>query len=167
MCTQHWVIIVFVRRRQCALHVTCFLGPTRVHKRNGISIGSVIFAVEFHRALGMSLPLKITPSHGALWTPSNPRFLGPTRLHNPNGISIGSDLFCTAHDWRQTDQPTNRPSHIYVCSTAMWPKNGTTGILAGLWLDAIQRGQIMVRPGKNGMGGNPISPMSILIACWN
>jgi len=118
MCTQHWVIIVFVRRRQCALHVTCFLGPTQVHKRNGISIGSVIFApftVEFHRALGMPLPLKITPSHGALWTPSNTSFLGPTRLHNPNGISISSDLFCTAHDRdRQTNQQTDQATPMYV-----------------------------------------------------
>jgi len=33
----------------------CFLGPTRVHNPNGISIGS-------------ALPLKITPSHGDLYS---------------------------------------------------------------------------------------------------
>jgi len=31
--------IVFARLRQCAPHLTCFLGPTRVHIQNGISIG--------------------------------------------------------------------------------------------------------------------------------
>jgi len=37
--------IVFVRLRQCSsLSNTCFLGPTRIHIPNGISIGSAIFA---------------------------------------------------------------------------------------------------------------------------
>jgi len=32
-------------------------------------------------------PLKITPSHGGIWTPSNTWFLGPTGVLNPNKIT--------------------------------------------------------------------------------
>jgi len=38
---------------------------------------------------GMSFPLKIAPSHGAMWTSFDTLFLEPTRILNPNGISIG------------------------------------------------------------------------------
>jgi len=34
--------------------------------------------------------LKISPSHGGIWTPSNTWFLGATEVLNPNGISIGA-----------------------------------------------------------------------------
>jgi len=40
-------------------------------------------------------PLKVAPSHGGIWTPSNTWFPGPTRVLNPNGITIGSAAcFC-------------------------------------------------------------------------
>jgi len=96
---------------------------------NGISIGSAVFAqLTSHR--GAHSPLKIAPTLGKIWTPSNTWFLGPIRVLNPNGISIGSTLFCRAH---YCDRPTDRPTdhairsviigRIYVRSTAMRPSN--------------------------------------------
>jgi len=38
-------------------------------------------------------PLKITPSHGGIWTPSNIWFLLCIGAQNPNGILIGSAVF--------------------------------------------------------------------------
>jgi len=64
----------------------------RVHNPNGISIGSAIFAhltAERRRACpGASFPLKIAPSHGAIWTPSNTRFLA--------FLSVFQTEICTA-----------------------------------------------------------------------
>jgi len=52
---------------------TWFLRPTRVHKPNGIWIGSAVFAqltaVRRWRCRGMPFPLKLVPSHGGIWTP--------------------------------------------------------------------------------------------------
>jgi len=75
-------------------------------------------------------PLKIAPSHGGIWTPSNTWFLGLTRVLKPNGISIGAAVFAwlTSVTDRQTDRPTDHATRsvtvgrIYVHSTAMWPK---------------------------------------------
>jgi len=75
-------------------------------------------------------PLKIAPSHGGIWTPSNTWFLGLTRVLKPNGISIGAAVFAwlTSVTDRQTDRPTDHDTRsvtvgrIYVHSTAMWPK---------------------------------------------
>ena len=52
-------------------------------------------------------PLKIVPSHGGIWTPSNTYFPGPTRVLNPNSSSISSVIFA----WLTsvTDRPTDRP----------------------------------------------------------
>jgi len=90
--------IVFARWRQCAPPCNASMGPPeRVHNPNGISIDSAIFALltaECRRACpGMSFPLKIAYSHGAIWTPSNTWFLGPTRVKIPNGISIDAIVF--------------------------------------------------------------------------
>jgi len=56
----------------CTPPKACFLGSTRVHNPNGISIRLVIYAqltAECCRACpGMSFPLKIAPSLGAIWT---------------------------------------------------------------------------------------------------
>jgi len=56
----------------CTPHNTFFLGPTRVHNPNGISICSAISAqlmAEYCRAsLSISFPLKIAPWHAAIWT---------------------------------------------------------------------------------------------------
>jgi len=60
-------------------------------------------------------PLKIAPSHGVIWTPSNTWFNGPTRVPNPNGISIGAAVFAGLTSvTEQTDRPrysvgNNRP----------------------------------------------------------
>ena len=58
--------------------------------------------------------------------PSNTWFLGHTWVHNPNSISNGSANFAQNRD-RQTDRLCYSYliaiSHIYICSTAMWPKN--------------------------------------------
>jgi len=57
---------------------TCFLGSSRVHNPNSILIGSAVVAQltsECHWACrGMPFPLKIVPSHGRVWTPSNTWF---------------------------------------------------------------------------------------------
>jgi len=53
-------------------------------------------------------PLKIAPSHGWIWTPSNTWFSGPIGVLNPNGISIGEAVFVglTSVTDRQTDRQT-------------------------------------------------------------
>jgi len=53
-------------------------------------------------------PLKLAPSQGWIWTPSNTWFLGPTRVLNTSGISIGLAVFTglTSMTDRQTDQQT-------------------------------------------------------------
>ena len=57
----------------CTPPNTSFLGFTRVHQPNGITIGAAIFAqltAEYRRARpGMYFTLKIVPSHGATWNP--------------------------------------------------------------------------------------------------
>ena len=91
---------------------------------NDISIRSAIFAqlmTECRRTCpGMSFPLKISHSLGAIWTTSNTRFLRPTLVQTTNGISIGSADFAglsTVID-RPTDGQTDRPrySHYSVCN---------------------------------------------------
>jgi len=97
---------------------TCFLGPTRDHNPNGISVCSVVFAQmteECPYTLQWDDPslLKIALSHGGSGPPSNTWFPGPTRVLNLNGISIGSAVFAglTRVTDRQTDRPTNRPRY--------------------------------------------------------
>jgi len=101
--------IVFARWRHCAFtYSTCFLEPTWVENRNGISIRSVIFAqltAECRQEWpDMSFPLKTAPYAWADLDPSNTWFLWPT---HPNGISIDSAVFwgLTTMTDRQTDRP--------------------------------------------------------------
>ena len=88
--------IVFARWRRCATRCnTCFLGPTRLHNPNDISIDHFC-TVHGRVSLGMPryvLSPKIAPSHGRSATPSNIWLLGHTRVQIPNGISIGSAVF--------------------------------------------------------------------------
>jgi len=66
-------------------------------------------------------PLKIAPSHGGIWAPSNTWFPVPTRVPNPNGISIGSAIFAglTSVTDRPIDNATQSVTidHIWVRST--------------------------------------------------
>jgi len=107
--------VVSARLRQCApLSETCFLGSTRVHIPDGISMGSAVLHSSLQevpisllyngRPLSPSkLPLHMRGSG----PPSNTWFLGPTRVHNLSGISIGSAVFCRAHSRdRETDRQT-------------------------------------------------------------
>ena len=93
---------------------TWFLGPTRVLNPNGISIGSAVLhswpqnVPILYSRLGRPFSLKIAPSCGGTWTPSNTWFLGPTRVLNPNGISIGSAALQGSLR-RQTDRSTDIP----------------------------------------------------------
>jgi len=68
----------------CTPRNTCFLGLTRVHDPNSISIGSATFAqlTAYGRrpCSGMSFPLKIAHWHEAIWTPSNTWFLNWAHL---------------------------------------------------------------------------------------
>jgi len=43
--------------------------------------------------MGRPFPLKIAPSHGGIWTPSNTWFPWLTRVLSKNGISIGAAVF--------------------------------------------------------------------------
>jgi len=74
----------------------CFLGPTRVHIRNGISTGSATFAqpiaeCPYRPTLQWAAPSPQNfPFVWGIGTPSNnTRFLRPRQVHNPNAISIG------------------------------------------------------------------------------
>ena len=145
--------VVFVRRRQCApLPNTCSLGTTRVRIRNGISIGSAVFAQLTAQSRYTSQQATRSPPQNCLFPrrpvlPSNTWLLGPTRVLNRNGMSIGSVVYAgltTVRDRqtdRQTQQPTDRPRYtwwvtigrIYVRSTAMRPKNKT--IHRWLWIE--------------------------------
>jgi len=75
----------------------CLLRPTWVHKWNGKSIGSAVFAQfmsECRRACrGIPFPLEISPSHGGSVPPSNTWFLRFNRLSFPNGILISQPFF--------------------------------------------------------------------------
>ena len=117
-------------------HLTRFFVPIRAHNSNSISIGSAVFAqmtagCPYTLQWGPLFPLKIAPSHGGMWTPSNTWFLGPTRVLNPNGTSIGAAVFggLTSVTDRPTDRSTDHATrsvtigHIYVHSTAMRPNN--------------------------------------------
>ena len=80
---------------------TCFLGPTWVHNPNSTLIGSDIFAqitAECRRACpGMSFPLKIAHSHGAIWTHHLIHgSLGP-HTSSTQMASRSVELFCRAH----------------------------------------------------------------------
>jgi len=58
---------------------------------SGLALSKLTFELAVPTtAMGRPFPLKIAPSHGGIWTPSNAWFLGPTRVLNPNGISIGA-----------------------------------------------------------------------------
>ena len=50
--------------------------------------------------------LKVAPSYGGTWTPSNTWFAGPSRVLNPNGILIGSAVFAGLNS--VTDRPTEQ-----------------------------------------------------------
>jgi len=61
----------------------CYLGPTRVHNQNGISIDSAVFCtahgrVRRRRCWGTPFPVKIASFQGRSEPPSNTWFLGST-----------------------------------------------------------------------------------------
>ena len=64
---------------------------------------------------------------GGSGLPSNTWFPGPTQVLNPKGSSIDAAVF--AGFTSVTDRPTDHATrsviigHIYLCSTAMRPKN--------------------------------------------
>jgi len=118
---------------------TRFLGSIRAHNPNGISIGSALFAemtAECPYTLQRDAPSpQNCPFPWGCGPASNTWFHGPTPVLNPNGISIGSAVFArvTSVTDRLSDRQTDRPTDyatgsvtigcIYVCSTAMRPKN--------------------------------------------
>jgi len=70
---------------------TCFLGLTRVHIPNGISIGSTVYAQLTAKGHILYNGPPLPPiALGDLDPPSNTWFPGPTQVHSLNGISIGS-----------------------------------------------------------------------------
>jgi len=83
--------VVFARWCHCApLSNTCFLGPTRVHILNGISIGSAVLAhLTAPRPCTLQwavpFPTKNCFTYGGSEPQSDMRFLGPVWVHNSNG----------------------------------------------------------------------------------
>jgi len=69
--------------------------------------------------------------------PSNTWFLGPTRVHNSNSISICSAVFAglTIVTEERPHSPSVTTGRIYVCSTAMRPKNSSNNnqTCDGVW----------------------------------
>jgi len=131
--------IVFTRWRQCTTPSnTGFLGSTRVHITNGISIGSVVlntflqssrqWPCTLQRAVSLLSKLSLTwedldhhLTHGSLDSP---------KIHIPNGITVGSTVFVRLAiiTDRQTDS-----RHYSVCSyrlhlanAAMQPNSSKT-----------------------------------------
>ena len=87
----------FARRIGTASN-TRFLGPTRVHNLNGISIGSALFAQfmsesECRRHDGACPSPSKLPLPMGICTPIQYVVPWSTRLSIPNGISIGSAVF--------------------------------------------------------------------------
>jgi len=98
---------------------TWFLRPIQAHNPNGISVSSAVFGqmtaeCPYTSQWVASFPLKIGPSQGGTWTPSNTWFFRAIRVLNPNGISIGSAIFVrlTTVTERQTDRQTGRETML-------------------------------------------------------
>ena len=81
---------------------SCFFGPVRADKPNGITIGSAVFAqmtaplcrrVSLYFTIGHPSPSKLPLPIGRFGPPSNTWLPGPIRVLNGNSISIGSALF--------------------------------------------------------------------------
>ena len=126
---------------------------------NDISIDSAVFVqmtaeCPYTLQWDAPFPLKIARSHGGSGPPSNTWFLRPTQVHNPNGTSIGSAVFAGSLVWQ--DRPTDHATRsvtigrIYVCSTAMRPKNFAelaphhSGKTAGI--DTVWRNYVKCHP---------------------
>jgi len=122
--------IVFGTLRQCAPHVTCFLGPTLVYNRNDIAIGSAVFGTIYGRVF-LYVPLspkKIAPFHEEISTQSNNGSLGPPECSTQTGPRSVLPLCRARYCDRQTDRPTDHATRssrsvtigrIYVRCTAM------------------------------------------------
>jgi len=94
--------IIFTKLHQCAPQCnTCFLGLTRVHNSNGITIGSAIFAqlmAERRWACPcMYFPLKTAHSLGAIWTPIQYMVPWANPSPNPKRHLDQFSRFSTAH----------------------------------------------------------------------
>jgi len=101
-------------------------GPHLTHDSYGPSESTTQTAVQpfLHRWLqsvpvlynGMPLSrLKIAPTMGGIWTPSNTWFLGPIRVLNPNSISIGAAVFAGLTS--VTDSATDHTTRFVTVST--------------------------------------------------
>jgi len=104
-----------------------FSEPIRAHIPNSILSGSDVFAqmtAESPYSLQFTMecpfPLKIVPSHGGIWTPSNTWFSAPVRVLNPSSMLIGSAIFAglTSVANRLTDDAILLVTidRIYICS---------------------------------------------------
>jgi len=103
----------------CTPSKTCFLGPTRVHIPNVISIGSAIFTQLTARSAytwqwATTFPLKTAPSHGDLdpiW------YMVPWvyRSAQPRWHLNRFSLFYRAH---YRDTPTGRPCYS-ICNNRL------------------------------------------------
>jgi len=123
------------------------LRPTRVQTPNSIAIGSAVFSLQnsqlrvamLHNSPPLFL-LLIDPSHEGSVSPSNTWFLGPTQILNPNGIWIGSAVFAQLTTecpyTLQWDACSSLKivtiGHIYIRSTAMWPRSNDITVVDAL-----------------------------------
>jgi len=99
----------------------CFLGPTRVHNSNDMSIGSAVLHSSRQCVVSMSeyASPQNCPSPWKSWTPSNIWFLEPTPFHNPNGISIFSAVFAQLTAAILYNEPPVCPSKLPL-SIQIW-----------------------------------------------
>jgi len=123
------------------------LGPTQVQTPNSIAIGSAIFSLQnsqprvtiLHNSPPLFL-LIIDPSYEGSVYPSNTWFLGPSQILNPNGSWIGSVVFAQlTTECPYTLQWDARSSlkivtvrHIYIHSTAKWPRSNDITVVDAL-----------------------------------
>ena len=127
-------LTVFSRWRQCAPHLTRFLGHTQVPIQNDISVGSVAFAQltaqhPYTLQWAAHYSLKITVSHGGSGLPPNTRLLEPTKSSTQTASLSVQTFLQFAGLTTVTVKPTDRPSYsicnnrLHVHSTVMRPNN--------------------------------------------
>ena len=132
-CTRQVVIVIWQKGRIAAAHGrfnrihqmapmctpsnTCFLGSTQVHILNDIWLVQPFLHSPWQCPYTVqwvaTSPLKIAPSYGWIWSPSNTCFLGPTQVHNR--ISTGSAIFAQI----TADRPTDRPHYSLLVSWSL------------------------------------------------
>ena len=126
--------MVFDRWRQCAPHlIHASLDPSKFKFK--AVYGSVQLLLHSSRQrltipyIGPFIfPLKMVPSHGGIWTPSNTWFRRPILAHNPNGISTGVQPFLHSSPQSVPILYSGPPFPLKIA-----PSNGGSGHSSNTW----------------------------------